>query len=149
MDTDQRGFALATAMVFLVVLSIAGVTAMRSSTMEHNMSSNMQDQNHAFQLAETAIANTTKDAKVLNTSSRDEENERVEFHYSSVYSESETLDAWSYYRGEGVPKGKTMGEVNSLNTTSLHVFHIKTVARYNNSISTHAQGLTIIGPKTN
>ncbi len=147
MDTNQRGFALATSMVFLVVLSIAGVTAMRSSTLEHNMSSNMQDQNHAFQLAETAIANTTKDARVLDTGSVDEENGRVEFHYSSVY--SETLNAWSYYRGEGVPKGETMGEVNSLNTTSLHVFHIRTVARYNNSVSTHAQGLTIVGPKTN
>jgi type IV pilus assembly protein PilX len=151
MVTNQKGLALATAMVFLIILSVVGVSSMRSAVLEQNMSSNMQDLNHAFQLAETAIARTTENSSVLNTTST--QANPVTFHYTSVYSallsSGDLIDASSHYRGEGIPKGETAEEINSIDTTSLHIFHIETVGKYNNARSTHGQGLTIVGPKTN
>ena len=146
---NESGFALATAMVFLVILSVIGVNAMRSTTLEQNMSSNMQDLNHAFQLAETAVANTMLDSAILNTTKT--ENNPLTFTYTSVYKSDLDigLNASSYYRGEGIPQGETLQEINSIDTTALHIFHIETVGRYNKATSTHAQGVTIVGPKTN
>ena len=115
------------------------------------MSSNMQDMNHAFQMAETMVARTVTNPAVLDTNSRLDK--PVIFNYTSVFHSSldsgDLLDASSYYRGEGLPKGDSFAEINSLNTTALHVFHVETVGKYNKSVSKHAQGVTIVGPKTN
>ncbi len=150
---NERGFAVATAMIFLLILSVIGVNAMRSSTLEQNMSSNMQDLNHAFQLAETALANALLNTAVLDTS-KTSEGTRLEFDYTSIYDNTNigldiALKASSYYRGEGgIPQGESLSEVNSIDSTALHVFHIEAVGRYNKAVSTHAHGVTITGPKT-
>ena len=152
MVTKQRGLALATAMVFLVFLSIIGINAMRTSSLEQNMSSNMQDMNHAFQMTETIVARTITNPVILDTT-KTEDNPFEDFRYTSVYKSSldsgDFLNAKSHYRGEGLPKGETLAEINSIDSTSLHIFHVQAKGKYNNSVSTHAQGVTIVGPKTN
>ena len=142
--------ALATAMIFLIVLSIIGVSAMQNTALEQNMSSNMQDLNHAFQLAESGIVRHSRAPSLLDTT-RDKANP-THTTYSSIYDGSEAtiaLTTLSYYRGRRLPKGRTLDSINSMNTTSTHVFHIESVGRYNNSISTHGQGITILGANNN
>lgn len=51
----QRGTALIISLVFLLLLTILGVTAVSTSTLQEKMAGNMKDQNMAFQAAETGL----------------------------------------------------------------------------------------------
>jgi len=51
----ERGAALVVALVFLLVLTVLGVTSMRSTTLQERMAGNLQDNNLAFQAAEAAL----------------------------------------------------------------------------------------------
>ena len=51
----QKGFVLIMALVFLALLTIIGVTAMSTTSLEEKMAGNMKDRNIAFQAAETAL----------------------------------------------------------------------------------------------
>jgi type IV pilus assembly protein PilX len=51
----QSGSALIISLVFLLLLTIIGVTAMQSSTMQERMAGNIRDRNLAFQSAEAAL----------------------------------------------------------------------------------------------
>lgn len=53
--TSQHGFALLVALIFLVILTLLSVTAMRTSTMELNMATNEQEQRLGFDSAQSAI----------------------------------------------------------------------------------------------
>ncbi len=58
----QRGTVLVMAMVILLVLTIIGVTAMNTSSLEAKMATNIQETNRAFEAAESGLN------KALNTS---------------------------------------------------------------------------------
>ena len=51
----QHGVALVMAMVFLLLLTLIGVTAMNTTSLEEKMAGNLQDKNSAFQAAETGL----------------------------------------------------------------------------------------------
>ena len=51
----QRGTALVMTLVFLVLLTMLGITAINTSTLEERMAGNTKDQNLSFQAAETAL----------------------------------------------------------------------------------------------
>ncbi len=51
----QRGMALVTSLIFLVLLTLVGVTAMQNTTLEEKMAGNNRDRNVAFQSAEAAL----------------------------------------------------------------------------------------------
>lgn len=51
----QRGAALIMALVILLILTILGVTAMSTSSLEQKMAGNIQDLTRAFQAAESGI----------------------------------------------------------------------------------------------
>lgn len=51
----QRGSALIVGLIFLVLLTILGLTAMKTTTLEEKMAGNLRDRNTAFQSAETAL----------------------------------------------------------------------------------------------
>lgn len=53
---NQRGAALIMALVFLVILTILGVTAMSGASLEEKMAGNLKEQTVAFEAAETAVA---------------------------------------------------------------------------------------------
>ncbi len=65
----QRGAALIVALVFLVLLTIMGMTAMNFSTMEEKMAGNLKSQYTAFQAAESALLDAEQDVykNVSNT----------------------------------------------------------------------------------
>lgn len=51
----QHGAVLITGLIFLVILTLLGVTAMRMASLEERMSGNMRDRNLAFQTAEMGL----------------------------------------------------------------------------------------------
>lgn len=54
-DLAERGAALITSLLFLLVLSLLGLVSMRSSILEERMAGNMSNRNLAFQAAEAAL----------------------------------------------------------------------------------------------
>lgn len=51
----QQGVALAVSLIFLVLITIIGVTSIRGTTMNELMSANAQQKSAAFQIAESVI----------------------------------------------------------------------------------------------
>jgi len=51
-----RGAALITALIILLVLTVLGVTAMRNTSLQENITGNLRDQDLALQAAETALS---------------------------------------------------------------------------------------------
>lgn len=51
----QQGAVLIVSLIILLVMTLIGVTAMQTTTMEERMAGNMRDQNFAFQAAEIAL----------------------------------------------------------------------------------------------
>lgn len=54
-QTKQSGAVLAMALIFLLLLTIIGISAITTTTLQEKMSGNMQDRNLAFQAAEAAL----------------------------------------------------------------------------------------------
>jgi Tfp pilus assembly protein PilV len=52
---NQRGAALITALVFLVILTMLALSSMNTNIMDERMAGNSQEKNRAFQAAETAL----------------------------------------------------------------------------------------------
>ncbi len=52
----QHGVALVMALVFLLLLTILGVAALNTTSLEEKMANNVKDRNLAFQSAESALA---------------------------------------------------------------------------------------------
>ena len=51
----QRGAALIVSLVFLIVLTLLGVSSMRTTTLQERMAGNLRDSNLAFQAAEAGL----------------------------------------------------------------------------------------------
>src|SRR3989344_6780492 len=51
----QRGMVLVLALVFLLLLTIMGITALNTTSLEEKMTGNVKDRNLAFQAAESAL----------------------------------------------------------------------------------------------
>ena len=61
----QRGISLVIVMIFLVILSVLGVSAMQGSSLSSRIARNESDRNLAFQAAEAALKDGENDAKYL------------------------------------------------------------------------------------
>jgi len=53
--TRQRGIALIMSLVILLILTILGISAMGTSSLEQKMSGNIQEGTHAFEAAESGL----------------------------------------------------------------------------------------------
>jgi type IV pilus assembly protein PilX len=63
----QRGAALLTALVFLVLLTMLVLSSMNTNIMEERMAANSQEVNRAFQAAETGIETVMDDSDAFQT----------------------------------------------------------------------------------
>lgn len=54
-SAQESGVTLVISLILLIVVSLLGLSAMRSTTLEEKMASNTQDQSLAFQAAEAAL----------------------------------------------------------------------------------------------
>lgn len=57
----QRGAALLTGLIFMVILTLLGITAARMAGLEERMSGNMRDRSLAMQAAEMALRDAEED----------------------------------------------------------------------------------------
>lgn len=64
--THQRGSVLIVSLMILLVLTLIGVTALGTSTLEEKMANNSQDQSLAFQAAEAALLEAQVTANTAN-----------------------------------------------------------------------------------
>ena len=62
----QSGAVLIVSLVILVVLTLLGVTAMNTTSLQERIASNTQEQVHAFQAAETGLNQAFADALVYD-----------------------------------------------------------------------------------
>ena len=53
--TNQRGVALIMSLMILLILTIIGITAMRTSTLQEKMSANIQESTRVFEVAESGL----------------------------------------------------------------------------------------------
>jgi len=99
LPSRQQGTALIMAMVVLVILTILGMSAMRSSVLEVRMAGNIQDSTIAFQAAESGLA------KALNTGGsfdiHAKTTESFTFNFGKTTVETEFLDFAPPKRGSG------------------------------------------------
>lgn len=120
--SSQRGTALVMALVFLLLLTMLGITASNTATLEERMAGNVKDQNLSFQAAETALAHA--EAWVASTSGPGDlavDNAKGIYDPagSSVAEAWETID-WSssnvvtYPGTPGTPATGTLGDVNTM-----------------------------------
>lgn len=59
----QQGIALITGLIFLVILTLLGITAARMAGLEERMSGNMRDRSLAMQAAEMALRDAERDIR--------------------------------------------------------------------------------------
>lgn len=59
----QQGIALITGLIFLVVLTLLGITAARMAGLEERMSGNLRDRSLAMQAAEMALRDAERDIR--------------------------------------------------------------------------------------
>lgn len=69
MKVNQRGSALIVSLVFLIILTILGISTMNTSRLEVRMAINEQAANQAFQATDSGIQETLMDSSVLDTNS--------------------------------------------------------------------------------
>ncbi|GMQ96309.1 MAG: hypothetical protein BMS9Abin14_853 [Gammaproteobacteria bacterium] len=67
--TRQSGAVLIVALVILVILTLLGVTAMNTTSLQERIASNTQEQVHAFQAAETGLNQAFADNLAYDISS--------------------------------------------------------------------------------
>lgn len=60
----QRGVSLVVVLLFLLVMSVLGVTAIRTSNLEEKMSGNERDRELAFEAAEATLRDAERDVQV-------------------------------------------------------------------------------------
>lgn len=64
--TSQNGAALITGLIFLVVLTLISLSAIKSTSLEERMAGNARDQDLAFQAAEAGIREAMQSLAALN-----------------------------------------------------------------------------------
>lgn len=89
----QRGIVLIVCLVILLVMTIIGVNAMGTSTLQERMASNSQNAMSTFQAAESAIQETLADGDVFSTAINVVEGADRDFEFGSFAASTTTTSA--------------------------------------------------------
>ncbi len=65
-DNAQKGFVMVTALIFLMVLTLLAITAVRRATQDESIAKSVREQNIAFEAAETALRWCQKELEQTN-----------------------------------------------------------------------------------
>lgn len=122
MPRQQQGVVLVTALVFLVILTLLGITSMSTNTLEERMAANAQDINRAFQTAETGVAQAFSAAGTFsgtteNFSSSGQDNDVGTYTATTQYS--------STYRGPESITFQDISNAASAGTFQYHYFDLQ------------------------
>lgn len=139
----QSGAVLIISLIMLLVMTIIGVTAMRSSTLEEKMAANTMNYNITFHAAESAIENalddTTSLVQAIVTNSPVSVN--LDVGDSSI-----TSNANVTYLGSGIALGFSLGQ-NASAFSSYSFDATGTASRANSGANVSmSQGVRRIGP---
>ena len=138
----QHGAALVTSLVILLVLTLLGIAAMRTSTLEERMAGNVQDTVHAFEAAESGLNAAMNDTGALSLTAE------VTNQYTFGSSRAETTTRFNQFspprRGSGY--SATSFEAANFEQTSKGL--IGTDADKNKAQVTVRRGLGQIVPKS-
>lgn len=99
---SQRGAALAVGLIFLLVLTILGVSSLSTTSLEEKMAGNLQEKSRAFQTAEAAVV---RFVQTQTLSAADDCSSLVSFTDIDV-SNNTDADICSDYLGN-TPAGRT------------------------------------------
>jgi hypothetical protein len=140
---QQRGVVLITALVFLVILTLLGITSMSTNTLEERMAANSQDINRAFQTAETGVAQAfsasgTFSGTTANFSSAGQDTAVGTYGATTTYSSS--------YRGSESIQFQDISNAASAGTFKYHYFDLQsTGATQSGATTTVGVGARLLG----
>ena len=145
----QAGVALLTSIIFLLILSIIGISSMQDSSFDQRMTTNSQNMLSAFQHAESGLAAALRDPTAFTLSNTPDSPRVLHLCQSgtpgSCNDTSDTLNTRIevyYLRAiNRTPIGYSLDS-----RTVEHLFEIRSDGRSGNAVSVHRQGLTIPGP---
>jgi type IV pilus assembly protein PilX len=139
----QSGAVLVISLILLLVLTVIGVTSMRSATLEEKMAANTMNHDATFHAAESAIENALDDTNSLVQAILTSNTVTVNL---DVGDSSVTTDAQVKYLGSGIALGFSLGQ-NSSAFSSYRFDATGTATRANTGASvTVSQGVRRIGP---
>ena len=109
LSDKQNGLALFTVMIFLLILTIIGISSMETSSLQQMMAGNMQWNNIAFQAAETGLNTTAENndwseqaaSGNVSDASYDGDSKNIDYASKSYYLNKNNLgrmkgsEAWS------------------------------------------------------
>ncbi len=142
---DERGTALIMSLVFLMILTILGITAMGTASLEEKMSGNTQETNKAFQAAESGLMNAanTSGALDLNTSSTAPKT-LTKVDFDNGKSGSATVSTWWI---QNTPPKRGSGYGSNFDAANFEMASTGTTST--NAKAVIHQGLAQIVPKAN
>ena len=140
---QQAGAALPIGLILLLILTVLAISAVVTSTLELRMVANTQQQERAFQAADTGIERAISNAVYSTTAAPAPVNEPVDpaepdgdrYEYTLRFADDSALPALGYSLGAGLQAYHF--EVNSDGFST------------GGATSTHRQGFYIIGPGAN
>lgn len=144
----QRGMALVMALVMLMILTILGITAMTTSSLEEKMSGNIQESTRAFEAAESGINSAVGTAGLLNPNTSSAAPVTRNYDYDGKKSGSAAVEAW--FR-EYTPPGRSKNPSEIYSATNLQEAHFNvksTGTTLTNARSVHHQGIAQVVSKS-
>lgn len=136
----QRGMALVMSLVFLMILTILGISAMGTSTLEEKMSGNIQEGTHAFEAAESGLSEAFNTSGALSLSSP---STTYTFNYDSSKYKAVVTSTFTQFSS---PK-RGSGYGNNFNAANFDQTATGTTTA--NAKSVISQGIGLIVPKAN
>lgn len=139
----QRGVALVMAMIMLLILTLLGVAAMSTATLEEKMAGNIQEQTRAFEAAESGINSILADSGVLNPSGTVTKT----YSYAGMSGSATVVSSFISF---SPPSRTSIGSASGTNTVQMADFDIQSTGKTPTSAkSVNYQGVQITAPASN
>lgn len=134
----QEGVVLAICMIFIVVLTVIGVSSLERTEIEERMATSFQEQNRAFQVAETGIAQVLTNLSLFDTTTSNASSTGTVGNYNA--SAALTVEYIDKTQVQRTNAGWGVG------AAEFHHFNINSIGSANNNASVEVnRGVRIVG----
>ncbi|MFC1665480.1 PilX N-terminal domain-containing pilus assembly protein [Pseudomonadota bacterium] len=142
---SQRGAALAVSLVFLLVLTIIGINSLGTTSLEERMSGNLQEQNRAFQAAESGVVRVISIAEVSGTNLNTSQDGTDETAINDLHDANSRTTTSTKFLQTTTP-GRTTDTAHGQGTASFNHFDIESDGETNTKARvTINQGIKFLG----
>lgn len=140
----QRGAVLIVSLILLVVMTLLGVTAMNTTSLEEKMAANSQITTRAFHTAETGLSMAFNDNAAYDLSGAYAPGS------STVSGTSDTVDLSADFKGWSPPPSGSLYSATSFQAAHFNFTSVGSVGGGTNTVTTTLQGGAYqIAPKQN